>query len=206
MDNNMETQTFCTNCGSKINSDAAFCINCGAKVQQEVEEPKKQFCTNCGKELQEGQHFCIVCGQKVAEEAPKMQELPIPNPPKKSSKLWIILLAAGVTTILVFILAFFGIKEMQKQELHDQLAYTDWYTYDGTLKKTLYFGDSIIEYDAHFTYIGKQNIATYNYEVIDGDTIAIDGEEIDVEIDGDSVTFSPSFINSDSYSLWVKDW
>lgn len=202
---NITTQTFCTSCGSKLNSEAAFCTNCGAKVQQVNEEPKKQFCTNCGKEIEEGQRFCIVCGQKVAEEVVQMQEPPIASAPKKSSKLWIILLAAGVTTILVFILAFFGIKEMQRQDLHDKLAYTDWYTYDGTLKKTLYFSEGIIEYDAHFTYIGKQNIATYTYEVIDGDTIAIDGEEIDVDIGGDSATFSPSFIDSDSYSFWVKD-
>ncbi len=51
-------QSFCENCGAKLNADAAFCEECGAPVQ------KKNGCKNCGYVFERQGKFCPKCGTK----------------------------------------------------------------------------------------------------------------------------------------------
>ena len=51
---------YCSNCGSKINSNDKFCVTCGSKVEQ-----AKDICLNCGCKLNKGDKFCTYCGSKI---------------------------------------------------------------------------------------------------------------------------------------------
>jgi len=52
--------TYCSNCGSKINSDDKFCVSCGSKVER-----PKDVCLNCGNKIKKDDKFCTHCGYKV---------------------------------------------------------------------------------------------------------------------------------------------
>ena len=51
-------QSFCENCGAKLNADAAFCEECGSPIQ------KKNSCKNCGYIFERQGKFCPKCGTK----------------------------------------------------------------------------------------------------------------------------------------------
>ena len=51
-------QSFCENCGTKLNADTAFCEECGSPVQ------KKNGCKNCGYIFERQGKFCPKCGTK----------------------------------------------------------------------------------------------------------------------------------------------
>ncbi len=51
-------QSFCENCGTKLNDDTVFCEECGAPVQ------KRNSCKNCGYIFERQGKFCPKCGTK----------------------------------------------------------------------------------------------------------------------------------------------
>ncbi len=52
-------QTFCDNCGAKLNQGSAFCEECGTPVVK-----SNKTCINCGYEFERPGKFCPKCGTK----------------------------------------------------------------------------------------------------------------------------------------------
>lgn len=191
------TNRFCQNCGAAVENNQQFCSRCGTPIPVQ-----SNFCGNCQTELQPGQQFCSRCGQPTAAV---YNANPYYQPPKPKSKLWIVIVAIAVSVSLTITGTFYGIRIKQKNNLHKRLQEGDWWTYnDDDIKLYLDFSEDEIEYSGDFGILGNQKIADIEYEVIDGSTIKVyGGKEIDVELDDDSVVFTPSFIDSESFSLWL---
>lgn len=51
----------CSNCHTKLDSNAKFCPECGNKI----EAKKPAFCTECGEPIKPGSKFCPGCGTKI---------------------------------------------------------------------------------------------------------------------------------------------
>lgn len=64
MEQTINKDSVCGNCGIKLKPNAKFCYGCGEKVdaQQEV---KGKFCANCGIQLKPNSKFCAGCGTPV---------------------------------------------------------------------------------------------------------------------------------------------
>jgi len=52
--------TYCSNCGSKVDSNNKFCTNCGEKI-----EKPKDTCLNCGSKIKKDDKFCTHCGTHI---------------------------------------------------------------------------------------------------------------------------------------------
>ena len=73
---NKETGSFCSHCGTKLPSGAGFCSKCGknvstnlSQIQATVQETNKGFkCPNCGSVLTETTSTCSYCGIILKEE------------------------------------------------------------------------------------------------------------------------------------------
>lgn len=52
-------QSFCENCGAKLNEGAVFCEECGGQVVR-----KNDVCKNCGQVFERPGNFCPKCGTK----------------------------------------------------------------------------------------------------------------------------------------------
>ena len=59
-DPSINTNVFCTNCGTKVSSSDKFCPGCGSKV-----EKVKDICLNCGHKIKKDDKFCMGCGNKI---------------------------------------------------------------------------------------------------------------------------------------------
>lgn len=194
----------CSNCGMALGDGQAFCHICGT--------PNILHQTNCGKcgaPLAEGQEFCAKCGQKVGLEintsvnnAIEQYNQQISKPKKKKAPIIISII------LVVCLLAgggYYGVRAKQKQDLHDTLQSFNWWTYDEGVKLYLDFSEDEIEYSGYFgDYLGTVKLADLEYKVIDKDTINVEGKEIEVDFGDGLVTFTPSFVNSDSFSLWLN--
>ena len=55
----VNADSFCENCGAKLNNGAAFCEECGAPVAQ-----PNDVCKNCGYKFERPGKFCPKCGTK----------------------------------------------------------------------------------------------------------------------------------------------
>lgn len=55
----VNADSFCENCGAKLNNGAAFCEECGAPVAQ-----LNDVCKNCGYKFERPGKFCPKCGKK----------------------------------------------------------------------------------------------------------------------------------------------
>lgn len=138
-----------------------------------------------------------------------------PKAKKKGGKIALILILILVVAAAAGGAAYYFLKVKPAQEAKDKLAAqleaTGWYTYDWDLdsvpRLTLTFDNGEIEYKASFDTIGEKEVATIKYEIIDENTIRVNGENIEVEFDEDwGVTFTPSFTNDDSYMYWSEDY
>ena len=193
----------CSKCGAPLGDGQAFCPKCGTpKISRQTN------CGKCGTPLTEGQKFCAKCGQKVGVmfdsnlTANINQYNATINQTAKKKKKAPIIIAILLVVCLSLFGGFYGIREHAKQELKDKLMDTKWHKNSGSLTLYLDFSSDEVEYSSYGTYTGKYKFGDYSYEVIDGNTIKIRGQKVKVYIDDDSVTFSPSFVNSDSYSTW----
>ena len=84
--------SFCNNCGSKIQAGQKFCVKCGTQINQSetvhcekcgatvpngtnfcnacgapINKTQKMFCQFCGEKYEEGQTFCKKCGNKITK-------------------------------------------------------------------------------------------------------------------------------------------
>lgn len=57
--NKPSVQTFCDNCGAKLEMGAMFCDECGTKVAT-----PENVCCNCGYTFERPGKFCPKCGTK----------------------------------------------------------------------------------------------------------------------------------------------
>lgn len=55
--------SYCTNCGAEMDSNAAFCVKCGV-----AKGKTKHFCGHCGASVTEEQDFCVKCGTKLSSK------------------------------------------------------------------------------------------------------------------------------------------
>lgn len=196
----------CNKCGAPLGDGQAFCPKCGTpKISRQTN------CGKCGAPLTSGQEFCARCGQKVGVIVDgnlnaniNLYNAAINQNKKKKGKTPIIISVILAVCLLIGG-GYFGIKEQQKNQLHEHLQSAKWWSYDEDTKLYLDFSEDEIEYSGYFGYyLGIQSLATMDYEVMDGNTIKVRGREINVEIDDESIVFRPSFINTDSFSLWLE--
>ncbi len=164
------------------------------------------YCGECGKKLKEGALFCGNCGHKI--ESIKEPIKVTKKASKNSSKL-ILLIVGGVSLLaivgIVFLIIFFNSKkELEAQLLRDwsRVEYSDstYYTLE------LDFTNSTIEYNFISTYsFLNTTIETYDYEVISGNKILVDGyREFTIELNDDKtmMTMTPAITNTDSLEFW----
>lgn len=193
------------------------------------------FCSQCGKEMDNTNAFCPNCGHPVANANPtpaEPQQAPnaytenapqeatvqysyIPQPvesQKKSKKgliLAIVIPCAAVFTIIVILFASLIGNFGGKAELHEKLL-RDWSrveSNDGTYYTLILdFDEDEIEYNFDSTYVDR-TIATYDYEVISGDTIRVEGfGEVKVKFNDDEtmMTFTPSITDTEPSQNWFN--
>ena len=165
-------------------------------------------CEKCGSLLEQGQMFCGNCGQKIGVSLePRVSSAinefnsQIEAPQKRNSSKVVVIIIAVIVAIVAI---YWIVKSQQKSALAEKLQDEEWWTFEDDTQLYLEFSDDEIEYSGDFGILGRREIATMDYEVVDGDTIEVEGQEIEVEMDDDSVVFTPSFINADSYSLWLN--
>ncbi len=206
-DNNTQTQEArCKRCQALLSQDQQYCRECG--------QPAKILCAYCRTELSEGQMFCRACGQRTDLQAGDTSTSQInqfnDQPMKNKSKATpIIIIASVLAGILIVVFSFFGVSQYQQMQFHNKLQ-TTWNTFDDDTLLTLEFSKNKIDYSAHFSLIGTQNISMIPYEVINTHSIKVYGNIVEVEFSDGSkgsniVTFRPSFINSDSYLICIED-
>ena len=63
---------FCTNCGFRMEDNAAFCTNCGQPVLQG--QPQQQLCPYCGRALIKNDRFCTGCGRPITIQQPVQRQ------------------------------------------------------------------------------------------------------------------------------------
>ena len=59
---------FCTNCGFRMEDNAAFCTRCGRPMTQA--QPQEQLCPYCGRALIKNDRFCTGCGRPITIQQP----------------------------------------------------------------------------------------------------------------------------------------
>ena len=200
----------CVNCGTPLGDGQAFCPKCGrpkGAVNQNI-------CSKCGTELQPDQMYCQNCGQRVDRIVdPNVsaainqfnQNVTVKKKPKKVGLIIVlVLIIVGIVGSIAYVGISNVIADREKAELKSELMAETWCSFYGSLKLYLDFDNNSVEYSAKGTYVGWKTLSTFDYIVISGDTIEINGKEIKVKIKDDTVTFSPSFVDTSSYSIWVR--
>lgn len=211
---------FCSKCGKEIDNSNAFCPYCGqpAATQPAVTQPITVQPAVTQPPMEEPPQ---TAPQQAFQNAPVQQPMPgyvpqyapqyAPQPaPEKSKKgliLAIVLPCAAVFTVIIVLLASFIIKSSEKAELQEKLL-RDWsrVEYNDGVYYTLIldFSEDEIEYNFDSTYIDRQ-IATYEYEVISGDTIEVENfGEIKITFNDDEtmMTFTPSLTDTEYSQNW----
>ncbi len=167
------------------------------------------YCTKCGTQIPEEVKFCPACGQSA--EAPAASAAPA----KKNGSKVIIIVVAIVVALAIIGGIVGGVMAIAKKrainELSDKLTTIDWSRVEQGDSDTYYtlrldFDGKEIEYDFDSYYI-DQNIAVYDYEVISGDEIRIDGYKIikiDFSDDMFVMTMTPALTSVDSAEFWYN--
>ncbi len=62
--NKENTTITCVQCGFINNGTDTFCANCGNKLEVVAPQQEKQHCANCGEEINKSDLFCANCGAK----------------------------------------------------------------------------------------------------------------------------------------------
>lgn len=90
-------ETYCKNCGTKLDYDAQFCPDCGAKIEKPIPQPTNDvnFCPNCGESIEHSDGFCENCGNSLIPQKESFFE---------KNKIPIIIIST-VIVVMVIILA-----------------------------------------------------------------------------------------------------
>lgn len=163
------------------------------------------YCSKCGNPLPEGSNFCMNCGESVQQ--PLQPGFDVPTV-KKKTNLPVILTISAVCFIFLAVGVWFGSLQIAKANLHKELM-RDWSrveSSDGTYYTLeLDFSEDTIEYNFVGFYF-EDTIATFEYEVISGNQIRIDGRNqlytIEFNDDHSMMIISPALTYSDSSEYW----
>ncbi len=191
----------CLGCKTELSPEHDFCPECGTPRNT----AKYINCSNCSAKLQENQIFCTHCGQKAglnidSNLCSAINEFNT-SVVKKNTKANVIIGAV----VLALLLLISGVRSSQKKILSSKLQACEWMTVSDDTILFLDFGDNMIDYNGHFGILGRQSITKLRYTVTGGNTIQVGNRTIKVEFDNDLVIFTPSFIDSNIYSIWVKN-
>lgn len=90
-------ETYCKNCGAKIDHDTQFCPDCGAKIETPSAQSTNDvnFCPNCGESIEHSDGFCQNCGSNLVPQKKSFFE---------KNKIPIIIIST-VLVVMVIILA-----------------------------------------------------------------------------------------------------
>lgn len=219
-----ESGVRCLNCGNILTDDQAFCPKCGQP------RPQKRYCTKCGNALIAEQTFCPKCGQpaSVVSSAQNMAGTPystanvvastLPAGKKKHTKVILSIIAAIVGIILLVFFVGSQVKQKRIDILHEELQESLLWQpdFDSEVGAILYldFSKDKIRYYGDFGILSNLEIATMDYEVTSGNTITVYSYSTDygkvtqvaqVDIDGDTIIFTPSLVNTEEISIWFRD-
>lgn len=201
---------FCSKCGKEIENINSFCPFCGEPVAVQT-TPQPVPPTEAPVQYYQAAPTTYQQTNYPPQYAP--QYAPQPAVPQQKSKkgliLAIVLPCAAVFTLIVILLASFIVKANEKAELQEKLL-RDWSRVESTGSSyytlRLDFDDDEIEYIFDSTYV-DDTIATYEYELIDGDTIRVEGiGNVDIEFNDDEtmMTFTPSITDTKSSENWFN--
>ena len=123
----------------------------------------------------------------------------------------------GILLIVCIVAAILAVTQIAnvvgKQRLADHLMEETWSKIESNNGSYYYlylsFGKKSIDYSGDFgLYYRDYPLATIDYEVTSPTTIEVYGQTVKVEFkDDDQVTFSPSFTDEASFSIWyTEDW
>lgn len=201
---------FCIKCGTALPVDGGFCPSCGennasqlanANANAAAQQPVNAMQETVGGENQQ----MPVYAQPVEQQ--QFYAQPVQPPKKKKTGAIVAIAVSVVLAIIIGIVGIaFAVEEAAKDELQSQLL-RDWSRVESgnsiyyTLE--LDFTHSTITYDFDSYYVDK-TIAVYNYEVISGDQIKVDGTVYTITFNDEKtmMTMRPALTNSDSYENW----
>lgn len=112
---------------------------------------------------------------------------------------------------IVGYLIYFFVSVYPMHRLRNAIDYGTWYqgevdsgwSSDGVYLECKEQSDGIIEI-SYRTSRGMR-VAVFECEIVSGSEIVVDGRTIQVELDGDYITFSPSFVDASDRSVWRSD-
>lgn len=165
------------------------------------------YCTKCGSEVAENAKFCLNCGEPVGTAA---------VPAKQGGRKTVIIVVAIVLAVAIIagVIAGVAVTVSRKkgiEELTRKLTTIDWSRVEVGENETYYtlrldFNKDTIDYDFDSFYI-DENIAVYDYEVISGNQIKVNGVEvITIEFSDDMfvMTMTPALTSIDSSEFWYN--
>lgn len=163
-------------------------------------------CLSCGVEIPRDHRFCLNCFENNnSNDVTTNSGIENIMVLTRNNKKIITILLLIFLTVGIFFVAY---QQMQKVNLKKNLQDVTWYsTSDNDNLLILEFGNSKVSYSGYFGILGKRDIANLRYEVVSGNKLKIRDKEISVELDktDGTVIFRPSFINTDSISIWVEE-
>jgi hypothetical protein len=169
------------------------------------------YCQKCGKQVFGQNAMCSDCEGRPSGSGIDYAMLASLQQAERAKKKKILFFLVPVVAIVVISIAYFGIQGISKHNLQSKLQSHTWVDYDGDTKLMLDFKDDKIDYSGDFGILGEQDIGSgIPYKVIDSNTIEVySGRKINVKVENDGgdtiVTFTPSFVNSDTFSVWIND-
>ncbi len=207
---------FCSQCGKEMENTNSFCPYCGQPVAEAQPAPAYEN-TQMPNEYPQSAPQETPAQYPQGQPSPYQQVNYVPQyttqpAPKKSNKgliLAIVLPCVAVFIVIAILLSSFIGKGSEKAQLQKQLL-RDWSrveSNDGTYYTLrLDFDDDEIEYIFDSTYVDR-TIATYEYEVVSGDTIRVEGfgtVKIKFNDDKTMMTFTPSITDTQSSENWFN--
>lgn len=182
------------------------------------------ICPKCGAYVSKNIEFCELCNaqvnvSKTVPAVSKITKTDTLNPvkTKKTFKIIFAILAAIIIISAFWFLIVQQNKERERAELISQLT-KDWSRIEGKngtyIKCILDFSDDEIEYRVETSYSWlDMSMGTYNYRVIDGNTIEIDITHLNAYYhiykitfnnDKTMMTVTPALTSTDNEENWFN--
>ncbi len=179
--------------------DTILCSKCEASNKF-----SDDICEFCGNEMDKDKYYAALDGyyNHVGNDGNEKKI-------KKSKKHIYIKVMIAISIIIIAIVVFLVVIMVQRNNLKDSLI-KEWYSTSNSLILVLDISNDEIEYRSESYLIGNYTFDTFDWKVIDGNTIKVNrfGDEytnFDIEIseDGKGLTITPALTSSDPYEKWV---
>lgn len=182
---------FCQKCGEAIPDDSEICPNCGVNLKSETEDQTVIYASQSSMDTLESKN----------DQDKKKAILKIPK-----------LAQIGIAAIVVCLVIFCGVTEMEKANLKKELSGEWKYVYEEKIIKVLDFSDGQVEYRLETGYSWLDTTVTQgNYKVVGKNKIKmnITGDKyetytIQFNDDKDVLTVTPAITNSDQEEVWYS--